>query len=363
MQEINSNSLLEISIEAPNELSGGGMGIKRNNWCLQKIFGKKISYIQCKTLNSDTVLEKIYRNYSKLVRKSDFANEKEILSQAQQYNYVFIEGARLGRIAKKLKRMGYKGRIIFYFHNFEYKLAQDDSMGLNFVIRYIYMRMVKCNEKEALKYGDVFIFINERDKVAIEKEYGNISKHFSFIPPSIEDQLSKHHKELVANDKPIYTFLGSYFYPNVHGILWFIENVYPHVNIRLRIVGRGMNKLKEVIKSSDIEILSDVPDLSRLIENTDYMLYPIFYGSGMKIKTCEALMYGKNIIGTDEAFCGYNIDDYSKVGALCNTADEFIKTIRTINKPRFNEYSRDVYLNNYTLEQALALFKNFFEEL
>ena len=41
----------------------------------------------------------------------------------------------------------------------------------------------------------------------------------------------------------------------------------------------------------------------------------------MKVKTCEALMFGKNIIGTKEAFEGYELD-YQKVGAMCNTKEE-----------------------------------------
>ncbi len=39
----------------------------------------------------------------------------------------------------------------------------------------------------------------------------------------------------------------------------------------------------------------------------DYIISPIFVGGGMKVKTCEALMYGKNIIGTSESFEGYDI--------------------------------------------------------
>lgn len=39
------------------------------------------------------------------------------------------------------------------------------------------------------------------------------------------------------------------------------------------------------------------------------MVMPIFSGSGMKVKTAEALMYGKFLIGTKEAFEGYEIDE------------------------------------------------------
>ena len=44
-------------------------------------------------------------------------------------------------------------------------------------------------------------------------------------------------------------------------------------------------------------------------------------GSGMKVKTCEALMYGKNILGTDEAFEGYELDT-ARVGGRCNNAED-----------------------------------------
>lgn len=46
----------------------------------------------------------------------------------------------------------------------------------------------------------------------------------------------------------------------------------------------------------------------------------------MKIKTCEGLMFGKNILGTSKAFEGYDLN-YCKVGAVCNTKEEFIESI------------------------------------
>lgn len=44
----------------------------------------------------------------------------------------------------------------------------------------------------------------------------------------------------------------------------------------------------------------------------------------MKTKTAEALMYGKTIIGTKEAFEGYVLDE--KAMKLCSNAQEFIDT-------------------------------------
>ena len=73
-----------------------------------------------------------------------------------------------------------------------------------------------------------------------------------------------------------------------------MQNVYPHVNISVKIVGKGMNKLREHYNIPDnIEVISDVPDLKPYFEEADLMILPIFKGSGMKVKTCESLMYGK----------------------------------------------------------------------
>ena len=100
----------------------------------------------------------------------------------------------------------------------------------------------------------------------------------------------------------------------------------------------------------DVEVIGSVPDLTPYINEADIMILPIFKGSGMKVKTCESLMFGKNILGTDEAFEGYDAD-YDRIGGKCNTADDFIGKINdfiTSPRPRFNTYSRQLYLERYS---------------
>lgn len=90
------------------------------------------------------------------------------------------------------------------------------------------------------------------------------------------------------------------------------------------------------------------------------MVLPIFKGSGMKVKTCESLMYGKNIIATDEALEGYELD-YSRMGGKCNTAQEFIDTIKSFTdspRPRFNAYSRNTFLEKYSADKVVDSFSD-----
>jgi hypothetical protein len=74
-------------------------------------------------------------------------------------------------------------------------------------------------------------------------------------------------------------------------------------------------------------------------------------------------MYGKNIIGTDEAFEGYDLD-YEKAGARCNTKEEFITAINHFSSyqyPLFNIYSRKMFVNNYSEKERKKRFAAIFQ--
>lgn len=342
------------------EMSGGGMATNRNFTCLCYIFGRKnIVYNKIELYPKKHFIDKIYRNIMKLFRYSEYLNEDLILSNVDNYDIVFIEGSKLGHLAKLIKEKGFEGKIFSYFHNCEYMLDKGIMNNKWNIANRISLNSVWHNESYSLLYSDCCIFINQRDKLELQKIYKITPIYSAIVPVTLEDKYKSCANIDDNRSKPIYTFLGSYFAPNISGIKWFIDNVFPFVEIKLRIVGKGMDKLKLEIEDKNIEIYSDVLDLSSLIKDSDYMLYPIFKGSGMKVKTCEALMYGKNIIATSEAFSGYEVD-YSKVGACCNTAEEFINSIMTLRMPRYNEYSRKVYLEKYSLEASLELYKAIF---
>ena len=120
-----------------------------------------------------------------------------------------------------------------------------------------------------------------------------------------------------------------------------------------------MSKLKEKNSIPEvIDVFSDAPDLNIHFDWADIMILPIFKGSGMKVKTCEALMFGKHIIGSKEAFEGYDLD-YDRVGGRCETKEEFIDCINRFRdepRPKFNFYSRDQYLKLYSTQAVIEQY-------
>jgi glycosyltransferase involved in cell wall biosynthesis len=209
----------------------------------------------------------------------------------------------------------------------------------------------------ACKYSNSIIALNKRDADELKRIYK--AQNINIIPISLIDSYSNTSVDN-TNIPPTFIFTGNNWYANIHGITWFIDNVLEHVDIKLQITGRRMDELKDKFEHPKIEFLGFVDDLPAVLKAADYVLLPIFMGSGMKVKTCEALMYGKHIIGTTESFEGYNIE-HSKVGALCNTKEEFIEAINqlcSVERNKFNKESRSYYDNYFSFDAPLEKFND-----
>ena len=348
--------------KSKNILEGGEQGSQKNYNVLSQLVGESniTTYYVHDENQKKSVLDYVkgglffpFNYYFGLTPK----RVKEIVGLAQPFDVVFIDRSVFGIIAKKLKQANYRGKVISFFHNvevpyFEAKLGNKPGKS-------ILLRCIDQNDRYACQYSDKTIALNPRDDNELFARYGK--KADVLIPVAFKDKYLKNsYSQEMTAPHPLCLFLGAYFPPNNEGIVWFVKNVLPHVNIRMKVVGKGMARLKaEEPALKDIEVVSDAPDLLPHFEEADIMILPIFKGSGMKVKTCESLMYGKNIIATDEAFVGYDVD-YDKVGGKCNTAAEFIARIKEFEKnprPRFNAYSRQMFLEKYSEEAVVGKFR------
>lgn len=297
---------------------------------------------------------------------------REIVSKAQAYDVVFIDRSVFGIVAKQLRASGYKGRIVCFFHNvetlyFSAKYAPKQfhippiTLHLPNPMRWLVVPCANRNDRWSCHYADSTIALSRRDDEALFRLYGRHADQLIPITldsaPGVDDTADP---SALTAKRPLCMFLGAYFPANVEGIEWFVRHILPKVDIRMQIVGKGMDRLRDADwMFSDIEVLSDVPDLRPLFEAADVMVLPIFKGSGMKVKTCESLMYGKNIIGSTEAWAGYELD-YAKAGAFCATAQDFVDALNDFcqhPRPRFNAYSRQVFLENYSTDRMVDKFR------
>lgn len=291
------------------------------------------------------------------------------LLKTGKYDFCFISQSLGGNLAYYIKKRIKNIKVIVFFHNVEYnfykQLAETSSR-----YKYLLALNAKKNEKYAIKYADNIIALNTRDARKIFNMYGR--KVDCIFPTTFKD-LCKNvelNKIVYKNDKKnikTLLFVGSDFYANFQGIEWFIKNVLPYLDkVVLNIVGKGTENWRDSFKNiSNLNILGSVESLENYYLKADAVVLPIFLGSGMKTKTAEALMYGKYIFGTKEAFEGYNVD-FEKVGGLCNNRDEFVKKINEYLKmvnDNYNKYSRNIFLEKYDTNRWIKIMQEFLNKI
>lgn len=348
---------------------GGEQGSEKNLAVLQQIVGKDNVYtyfvhdesVQRKKID---YLKGLFFSLGGYYFGLTPRRVRKIVLMAQGYDVVFIDRSLFGIVAKQLKHSNYKGRVICFFHNVEAVYFSAKYSSLWNPLRWITVKLADYNDKLSCHYADKIIALSKRDDNELQGRYGRRAD--VLIPVVFVDRYKKEsypHNRI--REKPLCMFLGAYFPANVEGIEWFVKNVYPKVNIQMQIVGKGMDKIRSAAwMRNNIGVISDAPDLEPYFEAADIMVLPIFKGSGMKVKTCESLMYGKNIIATDEALVGYDVDE-SRIGARCNTVDEFVLAINDFCKhprPRFNEYSRQTFLEKYSMSAVIEKFRQAISE-
>lgn len=358
--------VLFVSFTSEQSFTGGQQCSKRNKQSLEALYGTDnvCHYIiepYKKWHKICTKLERIrdiFRGYMGGMKRS---RENEIVEMIDSQNItdVFIDSSLLGLLAKSIKKNHPLINVIVFFHNTEYSFVRDSVKVNRDYFRFYWLILSKYNESVACRYADTIIALNERDALEIKQLYGRYPD--CIIP--ITFKLDYHPSEKVMStsinnrgSRLKALFVGSYFFGNTQGVKWFCNEVLPKLNMELTIVGSGMDALKDELTLSDkIRIYNDVPLLTPFFEDADIMVLPILSGSGMKVKTAEALMHGKYILGTSEALRGYNVT--SKQAMLCDTADDFVKAVDNLPiKYKFCKESYKLFNEEYSFDISLKLF-------
>lgn len=358
----------------PENKNGAYIGAKRNYQHLREIFKNGFDEYLIKEKNK---IEKIILTFicSRLDEIS-IKDEKKILEKLENnnYKYIFLDGSNYGYCIERIKKKYPKIKVITFCHDISYQLYESlYNQSLSFFQKIKYKKYISnavINEKLTFKNSNIIITLNNRDSLMLKKIYNKKSNKEIGVTFPITKILDKDKKIKKEKFKLLFVGIGT-FLPNIKGIEFFIEKVLPCIDVELEIIGKGteFNKEKWESLNSKVKVKGTVESLDEYYTNADAVIAPIFIGGGMKVKTAEALSYGKTIFGTTESFEGYEVD-YKKVGGLCNTAEEFIGTINKYvgwwennGKPVFNEYSYQIFKEKYSYEASLKKFEEVFKKL
>lgn len=268
---------------------------------------------------------------------------------------LFIDGSNFGAVAAAVKRQAPQVRIITFFHNVEARFFWGAVRTRRTAKAVAVLAANYIAERQAVHASDVLVCLSTRDSAGLHRLYGRAAD--AIAPMVLADVAPRGSDGHGLSRAPYALFVGGGFYANIAGIQWFDREVAPHIPLPVQVVGRGMDELKEPFAASTTTTLvGAVDDLAPWYAGATIVIAPIFDGSGMKTKVAEALMFGKHVIGTPEAFSGYATDVVA-ANRCCETADAFIAAIGsalTDPPPAFDPAMRSLYERDHSPDAAGA---------
>jgi polysaccharide biosynthesis protein PslH len=121
-------------------------------------------------------------------------------------------------------------------------------------------------------------------------------------------------------------FVGSSNPYNVQGLEWFLEGVFPRIRKKMPDVefaiagpvGDGRNWPNGTL------VLGRQDSIVKAYAEATLVINPVQFGTGLAIKTIEALSYGKPIVATPAGSRGLEVDFHGAF-SLANTSDAFVE--------------------------------------
>lgn len=275
---------------------------------------------------------------------------------------VFVDSSLFGGLIRYVKkRTGVKS--VVFFHNVEFDFVKSLVKTNKSILFFYRVPLAFINEQRAIRYSDMIITLNKKDAERLGSLYGRSADYI--IPVTFEDKTVNSNISLHYSEPLRLLFFGSNFPPNVEAVDILVRDILPYVNATLTVAGSGMDQLiNRYPPVGNIVIRGFVDDVEDLYLSSDIVVMPIVSGAGMKVKTAEAMMYGKNMIATTIALEGYEVEGTEGI-FRCDSPKDFVQRINSFDRrlPRFNSRIRNLFLNKYSNDASYRVFTKVFNDL
>jgi glycosyltransferase involved in cell wall biosynthesis len=200
------------------------------------------------------------------------------------------------------------------------------------------------DEARGLNRADVILSVQELEtifyKYITHKKILTTYAAFSINPTPQADASAAYTILFLSGDNPHNQEGFIFFYNEVFHCL---KKIYPKIKL---IIGGSITRCGRitdmVIGDSNIELQGIVSDLYQFYSQADICINPVYNGTGIKMKTFEALSYGKILIAHPHSMIG--VYDYPNVPVmLASTQNEYIEHI---NKVFSKDFDRISFKNN-----------------
>lgn len=286
----------------------------------------------------------------------------------KKYDLIQFEGLFVASYAEGLDTALPK---VLRQHNIEYKiwesLAETCKPGLKKWYLKLLSRRLRKFEHQILKHFDAVVSITEDDGKEIEA-MGYKGLNLT-IPAGIE-------VKSIPTASPDYNTLyhvGSMeWMPNLQAMEWFRYSIWPiiekaHKEATFYMAGKNMPASSFSWQNSRFNVAGEIPDLNLFSSDKSILVVPLQSGSGIRIKTIEAMMAGKAVVTTSFGARGIPLE-HGKNCLMADSETDFANAVLSLLndtglRNRIAENGRQFALANYSNQSVSEKWKQFYQKL
>ena len=239
----------------------------------------------------------------------------------------------IGYFTKKIdKKQDYDILIVNYFY-----LSRLFNL-FNHKKKILYTHDVFTNKYQltnlkfiSLRPNDEMRAINRADSIlSLQEEESTFLKFLTSKTVNTIYSYTQQKETLFVGNKNILYLSGDNNY-NIDAITHFIINIFPAIikqdsEIKLLIGGNICNSIKQFEEKSNIELLGFVENIETFYQLGDVVINPTFSGTGIKIKSFEAMAHGKIVVSHPHGIIGIYKKDIAPI-LVANNNNEYVEHI------------------------------------
>lgn len=312
------------------------------------------------------------KNYNIARFESNTANtalEKLLLSES--FDVIHFEGLFAVPFLPVVLKHASKAVKVLRQHNLEYTIWERLAAAEKNAIKQWYLHnLANSLKKYEIKVLEQFQWIVSIT-AADEEEFKKINPKAAFFlyPAGMEFD-----KTVVQKETGEHTLchIGSMeWMPNVQAVQWFVDEVWPKIvqhypDAEFHIAGKSLQQNDPRFLFRGVVNHGEVSNAREFVSNYAIVVVPLLSGSGLRMKTLEAMVLGKAVVSTPMGAEGIEYTDGKNI-MIAHNPSEWVSAIGKLFENKQQQESlgsegRKLVLQHYSLqkntENLLQFYKN-----
>ena len=189
---------------------------------------------------------------------------------------------------------------VYASHNVEYRVVKDTAAAVGGARRFfseVEWRRIRREELRVWRTMDLSLAVSSVDAEAMR--LGG-ARRVELCPNGTKPVVRKPLGRRRPDEPFRVLFVGALnYYPNEHGIAWFIQEVFSRVREQVpaefEVVGW---KPSRPVLARGVSYAGPVSSVETFYERAHTAVVPVFFGSGTRLKVIEAMAYGRPVVST-----------------------------------------------------------------